>query len=160
MIENLTIVTGQTQSGKTTWLKDLVSQTGAAAGILMPVIDGRRFFYDIETKEAWPAEAMPDESTLNVGRFQFSRAAFTKASEHLCKAIQSGNGTIIIDEIGPLELVQHSGFFEVLKECLTSAKPIDRLIIAVRKSMLGDAIAFVCRHATHIKVVSVPVTKN
>lgn len=130
--QRIYILTGPIQSGKTTALYNWSANRNDVYGILTPVINGKRFFMNVHTKEQFPMEATDDEKeTLSVGRYTFSKTAFEKATGILSDAI-SINEWLIIDEIGPLEL-EGKGFYTVLKEInsLTDTK----LILVVREGL-------------------------
>ena len=74
------ILTAPIQSGKTTSLTEWIRNKTNVAGILTPVINGKRVFQNIKTGEQFPMEAVPGESeVLTVGRFVFSRKNFNEA---------------------------------------------------------------------------------
>jgi nucleoside-triphosphatase THEP1 len=93
---------------------------------------GKRVFMDANSREQFPMEAGGEEmTTLQVGRFVFSKAAFDKAASIIRHAI-SKDGWLIIDEIGPLEL-RGEGFSEVLKEVLARRKK--KILLVVRNGL-------------------------
>jgi nucleoside-triphosphatase THEP1 len=71
---------------------------------------------------------------LEVGRFRFSRTAFEKADQIIRNSIE-GEGWLIIDEIGPLEL-KGGGFAAVLRELITQRRK--NLVIVVREGMVNE----------------------
>ena len=123
------ILTAPIQSGKTTSLTEWIRNKTNVAGILTPVINGKRVFQNIKTAEQFPMEAVPGESeVLTVGRFVFSRKNFNKAVEVIRNAINNP-GWLVIDEIGPMELTGN-GFSDILKEVLIRRN--DKLLLVVR----------------------------
>ncbi|HUR65620.1 MAG TPA: nucleoside-triphosphatase [Chitinophagaceae bacterium] len=125
------ILTAPVQSGKTTSLINW-TEKNEAYGILTPVIEGKRVFLDINTKEQWPMEsALGEKEILNVGRFNFSKQGFEKATATISKAINK-DGWLVIDEIGPLEL-KAKGFHDVLNDVLRTRR--ERIILVVREGM-------------------------
>ena len=123
------ILTAPIQSGKTTSLTEWIRNKTNVAGILTPVINGKRVFQNIKTGEQFPMEAVPGESeVLTVGRFVFSRKNFNQAVEVIRNAINNP-GWLVIDEIGPMELTGN-GFSDILKEVLIRRN--DKLLLVVR----------------------------
>ncbi len=112
------ILTAPIQSGKTTTLINWAAKREDVYGILTPVINGKRFFMNANSKEQFPMEAAADETaTCTVGKFVFSKKNFDKAIQVIRESIQK-EGWLIIDEIGPLEL-RGEGFSDIIKEMLT-----------------------------------------
>lgn len=135
------ILAAPIRSGKTTSLIKWSAGRNDVHGILTPLVDGKRVFMNVWTKEQWPMEATGDEEKLLVGRFQFSKAGFEKAIDIIKNAIDE-NGWLIIDEIGPLEL-RGEGFHDVLKEILGKRK--ENILLVVREGLakqVKDHFAF------------------
>jgi len=135
------IKTGDIRTGKTTYLMNTFGKQPAAKGILTPVIGEKRQFYDIGGQEMfameWDSEDFADR--LEVGRFVFSKKAFEKADSIIRSASKDpATRTLIIDEIGPLEL-NEKGFHGTLNHVLCSDFGFD-LVLVVR-STLVDKVA-------------------
>ena len=133
------ILTGPVHSGKTTLLKQWTASQKNAAGILTPVINDERFFYDIQTGESFPMNAAPDEKEiLQVGRFNFSKTNFEKAANIIIRSCDKKEfDHIVVDEIGPLELVQQKGFYDVLIFLLQHLKKEQHLVLTVRDNCIA-----------------------
>jgi nucleoside-triphosphatase len=126
------ILTGAIQTGKTTALLNWSDRKKNVSGILTPVINGKRFFMDVSTKEQFEMEAAEDEKEiLSTGRFNFSRAAFEKAIQTIRQS-SDRPGWLIIDEIGPLEL-KKEGFYTVIKDLLKNHSA--QLLFVVREGL-------------------------
>jgi nucleoside-triphosphatase len=125
------ILSAPIQSGKTTSLINWSAARKDVTGILTPVIGGKRFFMNVQTKEQFPMEATGDEESLVVGRFTFSKAAFDKAIQTIRDSIHM-EGWLVIDEIGPLELAG-KGFYTIVNEIGALRKY--KTILVVRKGM-------------------------
>jgi len=125
------VLSAPVQTGKTTSLIEWSSGKEDVWGILTPVINGKRVFMDVHTREQFPMEAVAGEETLDVGRFQFSKNNFDKAINIIRESINK-DGWIIIDEIGPLEL-RGQGFHDIVKELLASRN--QRIILVVREGL-------------------------
>ncbi len=131
------ILTGEKESGKTTFLMNWLDVQKNAAGILSPIINEKRCFYDIANKEYYEMEAdatsVPSSQLLNVGKYIFSLRQFNKAAETLM--YYSSNESLeyfVIDEIGPLELKQHKGFYEALLHILQHLNVNVQLVLVTR----------------------------
>lgn len=130
------ILTGPVQSGKTTSLLHWTEKRNDVFGILTPVINGKRVFLNVHTKEQFPMEATAEETdVLSIGRFIFSKVGFEKAMKVIAESVYSP-GWLVIDEVGPLEL-RGEGFRDVLKEIL--ATRTGNILLVVREG-LADAV--------------------
>lgn len=139
---NIYIVTGAIHSGKTTKLIEFCKSNPKAAGILSPVIDGKRHFMDIRKMEPFPMEAMEGEKdVLPVGKYIFSLAAFKRAEKILSNCFSNKDALIVIDEIGPLEL-REKGFAEILRKSLALPLLNTKLLLVVRENIIDDVIEY------------------
>lgn len=131
----MSIVTGPIRSGKTTRLARWAQGRGDVAGVLSPDGPDGRIFVDLATGESIGMENPgPDESVQAIGRFRFRGAAFEWANARLIAAA-AGAGTIVIDEVGPLELGGGG-----LRSGVTAAlaRTDGRTILVVREALVGD----------------------
>jgi nucleoside-triphosphatase THEP1 len=141
MSNKIIIVTGDIQTGKTTLLQQFCLQQNNIAGILTPIVNGKRMFYNIVEKELFEMEAHGGEEQLAIGKYLFSVAAFTKANTILSDASKSIECKyLIIDEIGPLEVKKQQGLYESFKEILSSTLNCT-LIVVVRQALVNEVIA-------------------
>lgn len=137
-MSKIILLTGEKQSGKTTLLYQKFSQSNHAGGVLMPVLEGRRHFYSLSYKNVWIAESIHETNPiLRVGRFSFLSSAFDIANQSIHNDIGQ-KPIIILDEIGPLELVQGLGLKPSLDECLQRISSIRYLILVVRPSLVDN----------------------
>jgi nucleoside-triphosphatase THEP1 len=135
MSDEIYLLTAPIQTGKTTSLINWSEKRNDVHGILTPVINGKRVFMNVYTKEQFPMEAIDDETeTLTVGKFVFSKKNFDKAVQIIRNAIEK-EGWLIIDEIGPLEL-NGKGFSEVLKELLAIRQHKTILVVRDKDDMV------------------------
>lgn len=141
----VSIVTGPIQSGKTTRLARWAQSRGHVAGVLSPDGPDGRTFVDPATGESIAMENPdPDEPVQAIGRFRFRTAAFDWANARLLVTAK-GPGTIVIDEVGPLELAG-GGLRAGVAAAL--ARSDGRTILVVRETLLGDVRrAFSIPHA-------------
>lgn len=74
-------------SGKTSSLLQWSSERNDVYGILSPVVEGKRMFLDMQSREAFPMEAVEGEAAVfKVGKYIFSRNAFDRAIDILDRA--------------------------------------------------------------------------
>lgn len=133
------ILTNEKGAGKTTSLERLRLDGKSIGGILSPVIEGKRFFKDKLSSEIFPMETA-DADNLLVGRFLFSPAAFSRAIKIIERHIALACDYIIIDEVGPLEMVQHKGFYDLLQSInFDSASP--HFIIVIRPGLVDEFLS-------------------
>ena len=140
---NLIFLTGNKQTGKTTTLQNWIASQQNIAGILTPLVNGKRCFYDIATQQFSNMEvdefATPADVILTVGKYFFSKENFINASQVLMAAtVDETLNYLIIDEIGPLELHQQKGFYEALLFVIENIPATTILIIVVRPNCIND----------------------
>lgn len=138
------ILTGSVQSGKTTKLLEWAKGRLDICGFLMPDIDGRRHYYQIEKQLAIPFETNDDtvDEIVKIGRFTFYQDTFDVAKNWLNHANLMGENWIIIDEIGKLEL-NNEGFepeFSIFLQNLKRISHDKSLIIVVREGLLDQVV--------------------
>lgn len=153
MSSDIIIITGKINSGKTTACKTWINRQkkdGKSVGGILSIPVWRKgeknayYAYDISTEEsillATTAAVSPASS---YGRFRFPRTGLDFAETVLRNACGLSGGkpkeTIIVDEIGPLEL-KEKGFASVLRELLNEYS--GTLILVTRESHT-EAL---CRH--------------
>jgi nucleoside-triphosphatase THEP1 len=128
------------QTGKTTSLMQYVQTHSNCSGILTPVIDNQRFFYSIASGESKLMEAEPaEQNCLQIGRYNFSKAAFDWAIAQCENGLKNPQKLFIIDEIGPLEL-RNEGFYSLLKKVLANHYAIEKLVLVVRTSAVDSVL--------------------
>jgi nucleoside-triphosphatase THEP1 len=88
--------------------------------------------------------AAPGESEIfMVGRFIFSAVNFISISKQIADSLAKGTfQTILLDEIGPLELKQQKGFYNLLSLLLKDISTTTRLVLVARESCLADLMLF------------------
>jgi len=133
------ILTGSINSGKTSFLENWCNGRQDVAGVLSPVVDGDRMFMNIQTKEIFRMVADENErEVLLVGRYRFSKEAFGKA-QNILRESKYGEGWLIIDEVGPLEL-RGEGFYEVIMELLQDANIKRNILFVVREGKINECL--------------------
>jgi len=137
------ILKGAKQSGKTTQLVNWVINNDDCSGILAPVIDGKRHLYSISTKQNKELEAkFTDVDTVSIGRFVFNESVFSWGREQLNNSLQSNKKYLVIDEIGPLE-IQGKGLEPIASKILQTIWKQESisLILVVRESLVDEVIS-------------------
>jgi nucleoside-triphosphatase THEP1 len=138
--QKIYVITGAVQTGKTTKLLQWSEKRNDVFGVLSPVVDGKRNFMDVKTRQVFPMEAMPGETeTIAVGKFIFSTAAFRRADEIMQQSLAEKSGWIVLDEIGPLEL-QDKGFAPVAEKMVTNTNEDLKCIWVIRESLAEKAL--------------------
>jgi nucleoside-triphosphatase THEP1 len=129
------------QTGKTTSLVNWSHDREDVAGILTPVVNGKRVFMDAGTREPFAMEASEmDVDVLSVGRFVFSKASFERAKRVIAGGI-GRPGFLVIDEVGPLEM-RGEGFYTVVKEALQRQDAGQVIIFVVREGLVDRVKEF------------------
>ena len=142
------ILTGKIGSGKTTACRKAVKNTAGkglkAGGILTPPIyeNGKKTgFYaeDLGTGERWilgSKDTGPGSTGTVFGLYRFLISGFARAFGVLKTAMADHCSLIVLDEIGPLEIVHKKGFWRML-ETLFDVKDA-YLLLVVRPSLVED----------------------
>ncbi|MEN8153430.1 MAG: nucleoside-triphosphatase [Acidobacteriota bacterium] len=135
------IFSGPIESGKTTklekWIKDRID----VSGILMPVLDGIRHIYSINSEKFFPVEADKNEDPekiINIGKYYFLKKLFDRGNEEIERATKSEKKIVIIDEIGPLEL-RGEGFSPGLKKVKDKFEGKEKiLLLVIREGLVKE----------------------
>lgn len=133
------ILTAPIGTGKTTSVLRWIQGQDQVYGILSPVIKGKRYFYDLETREEFPMESnVATDATVLVGRFVFRKEAFEKASV-IIERSAAKPGWLVIDEIGPLEL-RGEGLASSIAKLLKRRNT--RILLVVREGLAEKVMVF------------------
>ena len=157
------LMTGPIGAGKTTVCQrvvDLVRKRGfSVGGIVTPAIydqSGEKTgiaIIDLGTTERRVlAHLDHGQPGLKVGKYRFDPMVLQWGREALDRAAAGGRDLFLVDEIGPLELVDGQGFTRALTVLETGILP--RTIVVVRPSLL----ALVHQRATECLLVVFYVT--
>lgn len=142
------MLTGKIGLGKTTAcrkaVKKAVEKGIKAGGILTPPIysNGKKIGFsaeDLSTGERWilgSKDTGPGSTGTVFGMYRFLIGGFARAFGVLKTAIADRCGLIVLDEIGPLEVVHKKGFWRIL-ETLFDVKDA-YLLLVVRPSLIED----------------------
>ncbi len=127
------------RSGKTTQLLKWVSDKKNVAGILTPDKNGVRQLYNVETKQSLPLQLSENEDGIKIGRFVMDKKVIEIGKNWLLEHLEKNPEWLIIDEIGPLEILQSDGwepaFINVLN-IVVSNESSTKLLLVVRDKML------------------------
>ena len=141
------LITGPVQGGKSTYLSQLISilkkMPWKVEGILCPgsVNAGKRSGFTLKNirngKEVVMATLQEHSGWLAFGRFWFDPEAFKLGSAWIREATSYKPDVVIIDEVGPMELVG-KGWSESLQYLLGASVPVQ--IWSVREKVLAEVI--------------------
>lgn len=139
----INIVTGNKNSGKTTYLKNLYDKTQKGNGFLCVKYHQENEFngynlLHLKSGEKMPFIRLKTKLPINwtekyeIGFFSFSNEGFQFAENSIANITEE---PIFIDEIGPLEIIYKKGFYDLLKQNLDK-----ELYITVRKSLYKELL--------------------
>ena len=139
----ISIVTGDIDSGKTRYVKELYEKTQRGDGIisLKHIDDEQCIGYDLLHLKTGEHKAfirlktkLPDDwkEQCEIGRFSFSEQGFIFA-EKVLDTIE--HGPIYIDEIGPIEMWYKKGFYNKLKELIENDMD---LFLTLRPTLINE----------------------
>jgi len=139
----INIITGNIDSGKTTYLRNHYKKTKKGDGILcIKHFENETFIgYDLlhlksGNKKSFirKKENLPENwnKIFEIGIYSFSKKGYEFA-EKILENID--NEPIYFDEIGPLEIIQKKGFYYLLRQNLDK-----ELFLTVRESLFDDLL--------------------
>ncbi|MDO9547911.1 MAG: nucleoside-triphosphatase [Candidatus Marinimicrobia bacterium] len=140
------LVTGEVNEGKTNYMRSLYRELGVGDGFICPKVfengefiryDIRRLSSDESQAFAYPLESVPSDwnEKCRFGKYSFSSKAIHFAEQIIDELIEQKIEPIIIDEIGPLEIENHDGFYNIIKKLLKTQLGA---FISIRRSMSDD----------------------
>ena len=143
---SILIFSRKINSGKTSELQQWIDTSLDIGGILMPDVNNFRCMLNIRTNVLYEAqckdENIDEELIFNVGRFKFYKTAYQKVNNYLKDEIKNLPDTLIIDEIGKLEL-QGLGFNTSVLDAVKKyqSKSVRKvLILVVREELLNEVM--------------------
>jgi len=152
------IITGDINTGKTTKMLELFKRHPRGDGFVCPkVFENDRFVrYDIlhlksgkKRPFAYPVENLPSnwDEQIRYGKYTFSVQAFffAEAITHMC--LKNHISPFFLDEIGPIEMDLHKGFYSIFKKVLLQNT---HLYISIRKNRINDLLDCMNSDKTHI----------
>ena len=145
----LIVVTGESGSGKSTWLQELHAELKVRSISVGGVITEREYdsestwkqvFIDIVSGEKQVAATMePQAQALKTDHYYFDRSALQWGSQRLSAAV---GDWLIVDEVGILEF-DHQGFYPALKQIDERFTGV--LVLSLRKSLLLELEDYLAR---------------
>ena len=154
MKDRITIITGPIRSGKTTYLKKLISLLDNVEGIIQTADGEKRFFIDISSGDQIELTSQSGNSdTFNMGNFIFRKSAFNWAKEKLEISLKKKHTIIVIDEFGLLEL-RGEGLEPLFSEVINQTKSNTKLqlLVIVRETLLQDFLKKFNLNENEIKI--------
>ena len=143
--------------GKTTSLQKWVKINPQLKGFLTPLVNGKRMFQIIETNDFIPMETK--NKNLKIGRYIFDKNSFDKVEKIILKSLFEENSkTIIVDEIGPLEINKNKGFHDLVLKLINGRNFNSDLFFVVRESCLKNFI--VKYKPTHFEILNLKEFNN
>lgn len=156
-MEKIEIITGKIRVGKTTYLENYLKNNTNIKGILQPVIEGERFFKDVESEEAKQITAKTEnDGTFTIGKYIFNFSAFKWAKKRLESILLENFNTIVIDEYGPLEF-ENKGLEPVVSEIVSVIlrSSNQKLIIVIRDTLVDKFIQKFQLSTENIKITKI-----
>lgn len=153
----ITIISGGRNSGKTTYIENLIQNLDSVYGYISEKIvkENRVIGYNTRNilnreNKVLLHETLAFEKQFSNKRFNFDLNSYEICCRNLIKASESYNN-IIIDEIGKLELERKLGFYNALQELLR--KDIN-IFITIRNNLLPEIISFLQKYNKQYNVVN------
>lgn len=139
-MSKILILSGPTKSGKTTKLMQWATSQKNIDGIFQPVIDGRRFIYHISSRTLKELEVDNGDDLISIGQYKFNNQTFYWAQKKLLDACNKKIDKLIIDELGPLELMG-KGLEPAISKILSQLSNFNfQIILVIREKMLGELL--------------------
>jgi len=139
-MSKILILSGPTKSGKTTKLMQWAASQKNIDGIFQPVIDGRRFIYHISSRTLKKLEVDNGDDLISIGQYKFNNQTFLWAQEKLLDACNKKIDKLIIDELGPLELMG-KGLEPAISKIISLLPNFNfQIILVIREKILLDLL--------------------
>lgn len=130
------ILTGEIRTGKTTHLMRWANSQKNIDGIFQPVIDDKRFVYNIGSRVLKALETSDINKSISIGKYNFSKDTFAWCRQILNDCLNKNLDWIVIDEIGPLEL-EGKGLEPAITYLLSHRNELKaKILFVVRDSIL------------------------
>ncbi len=142
MIKNIFVYSAPIKTGKTSNLMRWATLEKYVAGILQPVVNGKRFLYDITGRELKEFQVQSEsKDTVSIGNYIFSINAFSWANEKIKNLFRKDYKWLIIDEVGKLE-IGNKGLIESVEFVIANAhlKPSTNFLFVVRDTLFKEFI--------------------
>lgn len=140
---NIYVYTGPVKSGKTTKLMQWASDQKNIDGIFQPVVDEKRYIYQIGSrtlKLLESTEEHPNNEIVSIGKYKFLKSTFDWSQNILIDCLNKKLDWLIIDEIGPLEM-DGKGLEPAVSKILNNrTNDKTKILCVVRKEILEKFI--------------------
>jgi len=148
------LLTGERAAGKST-ICLRVAEMARAAGVPVAGIVSRGIYrggerigleaVDLAAGDSWRlASTIEQLGGPVIGAYSFSPEGLARAIRALEQALERHAGLLVADEIGPLELARHGGFYPFLVR-LKKQRSRPDLLIVIRPSLVDDLQRFLGR---------------
>lgn len=138
------ILSGKIQTGKTTRLMQWAATQKKIDGVLQPIIENKRFIYHISSRTLKQLEidkTLDQEEVIQIGKYNFSTKVFDWANKALLDAFNKNLDWLIVDEIGPLEL-EGKGLEPAVSKILSERDNFGgKIVCVVRDTILEKFIS-------------------
>ena len=153
-MKTIYFLTGPKNSGKSTRLLNWSKKQKNIIGIICPRDSGKRELYSILSNETRMLEAEDkNQEILQIGQYNFLAESFRWAENELMKSVEIIPKWIVIDEIGPLELLS-KGFYKATKNLIDNPELIEtNLMLVVRDTLVEDIIKFFSLNKKDVQIV-------
>lgn len=153
----ITIISGGRNSGKTTYIENLIQNLDSVYGYISKKIIEENRVVGCNAKNILNGEnnvllheTLEFENQFSNKRFNFDINRYKICCRDLIKASESYSN-IIIDEIGKLELEKKLGYYNALQELL---KRDINIFITIRNNLLPAIVSFLEKHNKKYNVVN------
>lgn len=148
------IYSGPIHSGKTTRLDKWIKQMPSVAGVLTPLINGKRYLHFVPTGEMHLLESDLSDTDLieQIGKYKFLKKVFQISHEYLYNLIRNTPKWIVVDEIGFLEL-DGMGFEPAVSHLIhkVTTKPDVNILLVVRDTLKEKIIKYYQIDSNYLK---------
>jgi nucleoside-triphosphatase THEP1 len=143
MIKRIVLLTGEIKTGKSTSLKNWVSNRKSVEGIIQIAEDNERFILNVKNGEQKKLTSDNDFDIIRIGNYKFSKSAFNWSKKILSDIKVQFPEWIVIDEFGKLEL-EREGLEPEITNLIDRIKYSAncRIIIIVRENLLDRVIEY------------------
>ena len=155
--QNIFLITGEIQGGKTSYLLELVEvlkKSGLnVGGFLAPgsFESGERSGFKLKNILTEFEISMASIKEIDVWekyrRFWFNPDAFIQGREWICESLKADPDVVVIDEVGPMEQ-EGSGWSETLEFLLSSSVPVQ--LWSVREKLCGEVMEYWSISSEHL----------
>jgi nucleoside-triphosphatase THEP1 len=153
------LLSGPIQTGKTTRLTEWIKKKNDVDGILQPVIDGKRYIKHISSGIVQLLEISPDsneKNILSIGNYKFNNDVFTWTRSKLLLTFNKHPEWLIIDEVGKLEM-DNKGLEPAISKILNDLNNQTNMnvVFVVRDYLVLDFLIKYCLDKNDIQTLEI-----